>query len=114
MDYKKILKDFFNKLNYVIKDGQISRIMEFHRIAAEFNLHTNILGTKDPASIFVRHVLDSLSILELKEYFNPDFAEGKTILDLGSGGGFPGILLAIIFDSNKFFLIDKNKKNQIF
>ena len=114
MDYIEILKDYFRELNYDIETNQIEKIIEFHKKVSDFNKHTNILGTKNPDDIFIRHFLDSLSIMKLKEYFAPIALRDKTILDMGSGGGLPGLLLAIVFRSNSFILVDKNKKKSYF
>lgn len=114
MDYITVLQDFFCKVNHGISTRQIRTIIEFQKKAIEFNTHTNILGTKEPDTVFIRHVLDCLSILELKEYFNSETLAKKIILDLGSGGGFPGILLAIIFQDSRFLLVDKSRKKSRF
>ncbi|HAX18181.1 MAG TPA: 16S rRNA (guanine(527)-N(7))-methyltransferase RsmG [Actinobacteria bacterium] len=114
MDYKKMLINFFREYGYEPEAYQIENILKFHHKAVEFNRHTNILGTKEPDEIFIRHFLDCLSVLELKTYFHPIVLKEKIMLDLGTGGGFPGILLAIIFNSNRFLLIEKSKKKSDF
>lgn len=114
MEYKKILKEFFYKYGYDKEILQLDKIISFHQKVTEFNKHTNILGTKNPDEIFVRHFLDCLSIIELKKYFNPNVLKEKILLDLGTGGGFPGVLLSIVFTASRFLLIDKSLKKTEF
>jgi len=71
----------------------------------DWNQKVNVISRKDIESLYLHHVLHSLSI----EKFMP-FKEGSTILDLGTGGGFPGIPLAIMNPDAQFLLIDGKAK----
>ena len=74
-----------------------------------WNKKINVISRKDIDELYIRHVLHSLAI---KKYL--DFPPGSHILDLGTGGGFPGIPLAIIFPNCFFTLVDsKQKKIQV-
>jgi len=106
MEYKNILGDFFKEYEHAVEPYQIETIIRFHNKSVEFNKHTNILGTKEADSIFIRHFMDCLSIIELKDYFSPMALEGKIIMDMGTGGGFPGIILAALFNRNNFLLVE--------
>ena len=114
MDYSNVLKKYFKKLDFDISTDKITKIVNFFEIVSSFNKDVNILGTKEADNIFIRHVLDCVSIIELKKYFTYITLRDKNILDLGSGGGFPGIVLAIIFDSSNFFLVDRSQKKSYF
>lgn len=70
------------------------------------NKNINLISRKDFENFFLHHVIHSLSILK----FNLLFNKNLTIIDLGTGGGFPGIPLAILLDKNQFILIDSIKK----
>lgn len=71
----------------------------------EWNAQINVISRKDIEALYLHHVLHSLSILK---YY--DFKPGAEILDLGTGGGFPGIPLAIMRPDTRFLLIDGTAK----
>jgi len=68
---------------------------------AEWNSHVNLISRKDIKNLYVNHVLHSLGIAKVI-LFNAD----ATVIDIGTGGGFPGIPLAVLFPNTKFYLID--------
>lgn len=68
---------------------------------AEWNEKINVISRKDMEQFYERHVLHSLGIA--KAY---TFKKGEKVLDVGTGGGFPGIPLAILFPETEFFLVD--------
>ena len=72
----------------------------------EWNAKINVISRKDIENLYVNHVLHSLAICKIIR-----FKEGSKVLDLGTGGGFPGIPLAIMFPETQFLLVDSiNKK----
>lgn len=68
----------------------------------EWNEKINVISRKDIQNLYPNHVLHSLAIAK----FLPDLPEGYTLLDMGTGGGFPGIPLAILFPDTRFRLVD--------
>ena len=75
------------------------------RLYPEWNEKINVISRKDIENLYTNHILHSLSIAKFT-----DFKPGSTILDMGTGGGFPGIPLAIMFPECKFHLVDRTGK----
>lgn len=65
------------------------------------NAKVNVISRKDMDNFYIHHVLHSLALVKFG-----DFSEAKTVIDIGTGGGFPGIPLAIVYPEIEFFLVD--------
>ncbi|MEN3322846.1 16S rRNA (guanine(527)-N(7))-methyltransferase RsmG [Mariniflexile soesokkakense] len=95
-----ILKYFTN-----LTDDQISKFKQLEALYQDWNLKINVVSRKDIDELYLRHVLHSLGIAKVIE-----FKDGSKILDVGTGGGFPGIPLAILFPNCSFHLVDSIAK----
>ena len=84
---------------------QLEQFKQLGPIYSEWNQQINVISRKDIESLYERHVLHSLSIAA--QY---PFAPGLEIIDIGTGGGFPGVPLAIFFPEVKFHLVDSIDK----
>ena len=82
-------------------DAALEKLNRLPGLYGEWNQKINVISRKDIDLINERHILHSLSIAQLVS-----FSEGTKILDVGTGGGFPGIPLAIMFPEAEFHLID--------
>jgi 16S rRNA (guanine527-N7)-methyltransferase len=93
---KEILKHFPD-----LTDTQISQFEKLEALYQDWNAKINVISRKDIDELYTKHVLHSLAIAKIQK-----FEPGTYILDVGTGGGFPGIPLAILFPETRFYLID--------
>ncbi len=91
------LFNYFPQLTAVQKE-QFERLPDLYEL---WNNQINVISRKDIDQLFERHVLHSLGIAKVMP-----FLPGEKVLDVGTGGGFPGIPLAIMFPETDFFLVD--------
>ncbi len=90
-------------------EAQLQQMNALKGLYSEWNEKINVISRKDMDNFYEHHVLHSLAIATQFE-----FAPGMEIMDLGSGGGFPGIPLAIFFPATQFHLVDSiNKKLKV-
>lgn len=84
-----------------LTEKQIEQFQKLEDLYHEWNEKINVISRKDMESLYEKHILHSLGIAKVME-----FAPGTKVLDIGTGGGFPGIPLAILFPEAEFTLID--------
>ncbi|MDG1332214.1 MAG: 16S rRNA (guanine(527)-N(7))-methyltransferase RsmG [Crocinitomicaceae bacterium] len=84
-----------------ITDKQKEQFERLEALYAEWNAQINVISRKDTDNFYERHVLHSLAIAKVME-----FKDGSKVLDIGTGGGFPGIPLAILYPNTNFLLVD--------
>ena len=95
-----ILKYFQN-----LTAEQIAQFEKLEALYKDWNSKINVVSRKDIEELYLRHVLHSLGIAKVIS-----FKPGSKILDVGTGGGFPGIPLAIMFPESQFYLVDSIAK----
>ncbi|MCC9018540.1 MULTISPECIES: 16S rRNA (guanine(527)-N(7))-methyltransferase RsmG [Flavobacterium] len=80
---------------------QIQQFQKLDFLYHDWNEKINVISRKDIDALYTKHILHSLGIAKIMK-----FEPGATVLDVGTGGGFPGIPLAILFPETRFYLID--------
>ena len=92
-----IIRKYFKNLS----PTQIQQFEKLQELYEDWNLKINVVSRKDIDELYLRHVLHSLGIAKVVH-----FKSGASVLDVGTGGGFPGIPLAILFPETQFHLVD--------
>ena len=95
--FMDIVEKYFTGLS----DKQVAQFRQLGGLYREWNEKINVISRKDIDALSVHHVLHSLAIAKVIS-----FKVGTKVLDVGTGGGFPGIPLAIMFPEVDFFLVD--------
>ena len=94
-------------MHETLPEDKQRKINSFVDAAVEFNKTHNIFSRKTKEEVYEKDVVECLSL-------NKNIQENKTILDLGSGGGFPGIILSITRPTNKISLVESSNKKCYF
>jgi len=84
-----------------LTENQIQQFQKLDFLYHDWNEKINVISRKDIDALYTKHILHSLGIAKIMK-----FEPGTFVLDVGTGGGFPGIPLAILFPETRFYLID--------
>ena len=106
------MKDYFKegleKIKVSYDEDKIEKSLKYLEILLDYNSHTNLTAIREKKAIIEKHFLDSLLLQNLLK------EEEKTLIDIGTGAGFPGMMLAIFNRDKKFTLLDSVRKKTDF
>jgi 16S rRNA (guanine527-N7)-methyltransferase len=105
-DCRKILVSGLEALNQELTEHQIEQLLTYIALIEKWNKSYNLTSIRDKVSMVPMHLLDSLAIVP--------FITGKRVIDIGTGAGLPGIVLAVCFPDIEFVLLDSNAKKTRF
>lgn len=104
---RPVLESGLDALCIKLTKEQQNKIINYLIILSKWNSVYNLTAIRDPKEMMTHHVLDSLSAV-------PAFTEAQNVLDVGSGGGLPGMILAICYPDKKISMIDTVSKKTAF
>lgn len=94
-----------NKIGICVTDKQLSQLESYYELLVNYNQQFNLTAITDKESIYLKHFYDSATLYKIVDLNNID-----TMCDIGSGAGFPGIVLKILFPNLKITLVDSLNK----
>jgi 16S rRNA (guanine527-N7)-methyltransferase len=103
----QVLADGIRDMGLDVNEAQQGQLMDYLALMAKWNSVYNLTSLRDPMQMVTHHLLDSLAAV-------PAFAEAQNVLDVGAGGGLPGIVLAIARPDMKVSLVDTVHKKTAF
>lgn len=108
MNLEEFIKEI-KKLGIDINAEMLKKLDIYCNFLLEYNSHTNLTAIKTKDEIYLKHFYDSLTLTK-----SIDLTKEKTLLDIGSGAGFPGMVLKIFFPNLQVYLVDSNNKKARF
>jgi 16S rRNA (guanine527-N7)-methyltransferase len=108
------LRDGAMQLGIELSDAQIKQFEQYMRLLLQWNQQVNLTAITAPDEVVTKHFLDSLSCLKALESAGVETSAKKKIIDIGSGGGFPGIPLKIVRPGWQVALLETKRKKALF
>lgn len=98
--------EILNSLSIELSDSKKKFFNKYIKLFLEYNNHTNLISKNDVNVLFEKHIYDSLAF----NLFIKKNQEPKNLMDIGTGGGFPGVPIALVYDNIKIFAVDSTIK----
>lgn len=106
-DFKELVDAGARELGLTLSPQALERLTTHQELLARWNRRINLTTITEPQEVAQKHFIDSLALVSLPE-------QGERLLDLGSGAGFPGLVLAIVRDDLAVFLSESHNKKRVF
>jgi 16S rRNA (guanine527-N7)-methyltransferase len=106
---KEEFNKYVEKLNIKLTEESLNNLDKYANFLIEYNKHTNLTAITDINAIYLKHFYDSLTIVR-----DIDLTNIKNIIDIGTGAGFPGMVLKIVYPHLNLTLLDSNNKKTKF
>ena len=100
--------DYLKKIGIILDNKKQSQLKDYASFLLEYNKHTNLTSITRIEEVYLKHFYDSLTLTKIYSFSN------ERVLDVGTGAGFPGLVLAIVFPSLQVTLLDSNNKKTTF
>ena len=107
MNKEEFIKEL-KELGLELTEEMLTKLNNYADFLLEYNTHTNLTAIKNKEEVYLKHFYDSLTLVKIA-----NLKEG-TLLDVGTGAGFPGLVLAIVFPNLEVSLLDSNNKKITF
>jgi 16S rRNA (guanine527-N7)-methyltransferase len=104
--YRSLITDACQQLDIALTDNQLDQLLAYHALLVKWNKAYNLTAVRDPREMVERHLVDSLSIIP--------HLNCSSLLDVGSGGGLPGLVIAIMQPGIQVTVLDSNGKKSRF
>jgi 16S rRNA (guanine527-N7)-methyltransferase len=108
MSKEEFIKEL-TKINIKLTQTQLEQLQIYCEFLIEYNSHTNLTAIKTPEEVYLKHFYDSLSLIKAI-----DLSKVNNLLDIGTGAGFPGMVLKIVYPHLDVTLLDSNNKKITF
>ena len=105
---KEELKNYVKELGIELTEEMLQKLNDYADFLLEYNTHTNLTAIKTKEEVYLKHFYDSLTLVKIEK------KKKGTLLDVGTGAGFPGLVLAIVFPNLEVTLLDSNNKKITF
>lgn len=105
---KEELKSYVKELGIELTEEMLQKLNDYADFLLEYNTHTNLTAIKTKEEVYLKHFYDSLTLVKIANL------QKGTLLDVGTGAGFPGLVLAIVFPNLEVTLLDSNNKKITF
>lgn len=106
---KEFFKEELKKINITLTNNQLEQLEKYYEMLVEYNKVMNLTGITDHDQVFLKHFYDSLTLSKII-----DLTQEETLCDIGTGAGFPGLVIKICFPNLKVVLLDSLNKRTKF